>query len=460
MFYAFPTQIPQTRSTMPDSQREPEKATRSIAAYIERSSHFFVLCPSVQSRDDKGVMYDYGTWLKSGACRMELFALLLARSHIPAVVVQGGEATPFMISPSAALPRSPGMGTLLCCDIGHTRTGSDGVERSIPCIKDEIALVMLQMLQKRREYFLGLRHFAHFRMWTALVPSVMEGLPSDAIHALPHSVTEFVANYRFSGARDEENKGSGLTPLMLAGLSGNVDVVDKLISEHQVDVDSGLQINLYDLGAEKGATALFLAAALCPQNSIHTIVVSLLRGGANPNVITKHGTTPLMAAAMYQSLEGTRALLTCGGLDLEKKLRANGATALSIASFTSTTEIVEALVQAGANRKHVEDGGGSKLTDAVSNPAADVRMLEVICRQSDGDDRSHMQIDPSSLRGNINDQMKARTFKFDVIDLACRHAVRLGGANSLLVMVRLITVCGQTGDPPTNTKFSYSTLTY
>lgn len=38
-------------------------------------------------RDKKGVEYDYGSWLASGACRMELFALLLARNNsIPAIV--------------------------------------------------------------------------------------------------------------------------------------------------------------------------------------------------------------------------------------------------------------------------------------------------------------------------------------------------------------------------------------
>ena len=32
-------------------------------------------------RDKKGVEYDYGSWLASGACRMELFALLLGTNE-------------------------------------------------------------------------------------------------------------------------------------------------------------------------------------------------------------------------------------------------------------------------------------------------------------------------------------------------------------------------------------------
>lgn len=77
--------IPQ--SSQGTAQRDREKATRSIAAYIERCSHFFALCPSVQSRDNEDIKYDYGSWLESGDCRLELFALLLARHHrVPAIV--------------------------------------------------------------------------------------------------------------------------------------------------------------------------------------------------------------------------------------------------------------------------------------------------------------------------------------------------------------------------------------
>jgi hypothetical protein len=64
-----------------------EKAIRLMSAYIERCRHFFALCPSVHSRDKRDAKYDYGSWLASGDCRMELFALLLARNNcIPAVV--------------------------------------------------------------------------------------------------------------------------------------------------------------------------------------------------------------------------------------------------------------------------------------------------------------------------------------------------------------------------------------
>ena len=56
------------------------KAARSIAAYIERSSHFFALCPIVQF-DHAEVTCDYGSWLQRSGVRFELFTLLLSRRN-------------------------------------------------------------------------------------------------------------------------------------------------------------------------------------------------------------------------------------------------------------------------------------------------------------------------------------------------------------------------------------------
>ena len=314
-----------------------------------------------------------------------------------------------------------------CCERGHTQTAHDGVRRTIPCRKTQIARVVIQMLQSRREYLLGSGDLVHFRMWTALVPCFMQGLPSDQIPALPRSTDDLIAQNQFQGPRDEENEGSGLCPLIVSALSGNLDVLNELVS-FGADVNARLLVNMYTFGAERGLSALALAVAMCPQSNVYSIAAALLAAGANPNGAASTGASTLMAAVNYQSPEGVRALLNCArGLDLELKLRANGATALSVASFTSTAEIVEAMVQAGADRSHVEDGGGSKLTDACSNHAADVRMLEVLCRKSDSG---------KSLRDNINDPMRARTVKFQLIDLACRKAVQFGIGSSLLIMRR------------------------
>ena len=321
---------------------------------------------------------------------------------------------------------------MTCCDHGHTKMGDGGVAQTIPCGKHQYAPVMLRMIQSRREFLLGSSELINYRMWTAMTPHMMEGLPSIGMPGFPGSVKDFVLEYRFCGALDEENHGSGLCALMLSAMSGNATVLNELISQHNADVNARLKISMYEFGIEMGVTALTLGVGTCPQNNAHAVVAALIAAGADPNSTNKFGSTPLMAAALYKNVNGVRALLEYGGdtLDLEKGLKANRATALSLAAFTSTTEIVEALVQAGANRRHIEDGGGSKLTDAASNPAADVRMLELLCGPSDGDHSL-------SSRRNINDQMKPRTAKFRLIDLACQKGLwLLGGGTSLLMMGR------------------------
>ena len=109
-------------------------AISSIPAYVERCSHcasptlkalaptrlncvsarFAVLAvvPTLRHHDLPEVTCDYGTWLGRGWCRLELWALLLARfSSRPAIIVKGGAAAPFMIACQAAIARPPGCGS-------------------------------------------------------------------------------------------------------------------------------------------------------------------------------------------------------------------------------------------------------------------------------------------------------------------------------------------------------------
>ena len=49
-------------------------------------------------------------------------ALFLARhNNVPAIVVKGGDAPPFMILPGVAMSNTPGTGQLTCCARATTR---------------------------------------------------------------------------------------------------------------------------------------------------------------------------------------------------------------------------------------------------------------------------------------------------------------------------------------------------
>ena len=239
---------------------------------------------------------------------------------------------------------------MACCDRNHVVLDAEGVPQPIPCMKDTMASIMLTLLRSLREYHFGRDELLSYRMFTALMPLLMSGLPSEGNPAPPRSVSEFLTQNCFSKPDDETD---GLTPLICAAISGNIDVVRELVNIHRVDVKARVQVDMPKFGGEKGMDALALAAAACPRDKVREMVSFLLASGADPNLaIPGSGGTPLFAAVMYNNLEGVRALISCGRLDLEQGLKANNATALLVAANLGTYEILDALLQAGANREH------------------------------------------------------------------------------------------------------------
>jgi ankyrin repeat protein len=67
-----------------------------------------------------------------------------------------------------------------------------------------------------------------------------------------------------------------------------------------------------------------------------------------------------------------------GKLRIDVGTKLSNASPLSLAAYVSTTEIVAALVGAGANAGQINDVGANTLMDAVSNPACTLEMLELL----------------------------------------------------------------------------------
>lgn len=242
-----------------------------------------------------------------------------------------------------------------CCACKHVVTGADGLERSISCQKENMAPVLLRLLASLKKYHLERNDLLNYRMWTALTPLVMKGLPSDEIILPPQSVDQYLAELYFSGPHAEVHD-SGFTPLICAAISGNVSVVKELITREHVNVKASFRVDLPKFGIEKKMDALTCTAAMCEASRVHETISLLVEApGVDPNAtFPGSGGTPLMAAVMWHNLAGVNALIRLAGgkLDLEKGLRINNATALLIAGNVGTFEVIEALIQAGANRKH------------------------------------------------------------------------------------------------------------
>jgi hypothetical protein len=163
-----------------DTTSDLMRAVASIPAYVERSSHFFAVVPTVKHADLDNVECDFGSWLQRGwvsvspmeqlthsvisyhtfvarsQCCVEMCALLLSRSkHMPVIVVKGGEATPYMMACQACMSRPPGCGTFTCCARNHRMPNDDGSWRTIPCDKEVLAPVMWKMLSSLTQFYLG-----------------------------------------------------------------------------------------------------------------------------------------------------------------------------------------------------------------------------------------------------------------------------------------------------------------
>jgi ankyrin repeat protein len=303
-----------------------------------------------------------------------MFALLLSRSkHMPVIVVKGGEAAPYMMACQACASRPPGCGNFTCCARNHRMPNPDGSWRTIPCDKEVLAPVMWKMLSSLIQFSLGDERIPEYRLWSAFVPHIMQGLsmPDEAALYAPASVSEFLRIYRCKTPNDEEGKkGSGYSPLFLATLSGNVSVARELIDTHGANVHVTTRQFHTTLGFDKGSTALFAAVAFCPSKHVDDMVALHLQAGADPNRCTKSGGTPLHAGAGFHNLAGVNALIKHAKdtLRIDAGFKLNNATPLGFAAYFSTTEMVDALIDAGGDVGHVTSSGGTLLIDAVLTP--------------------------------------------------------------------------------------------
>ena len=326
------------------------------------------------------------------------------------------------------MARPPGSGDFTCCMRDHKMKNPDGTERGIPCDKVKIDQLSWAMLQSKLSYMLGDDQIAQYRLWLALVPRFMQGLPDngaalkagrscdsssrlDAAEA-EDAVKDFLSTYHFRTAKEEEGRGeSGLSPLMHAGMVGNVEVAEELINQG-ADVHCKLRKFNAMTGADAGMTGLHFAVCLCPARHVEMIAM-LLRAGADANAPSKADGTPLIAGVMYHNMPGVRALLQCAKdmIDLEKGIGINNATALGIAAYMGSPNLCEIIIEAGADLAHTHDHGGTKLHDAPCNAATTRQMLDLLWNNGELD---------------VNAVQRSRTVFWKLIDVYFIMVVNFG----------------------------------
>ena len=154
-----------------------ETALRSFSAYIERSTHFFALCPPTKYENDSHRTCDFRSWCTRGLLRVELSAILMAVIPKPAVLITGGDSpTPAIdVSRFAALWLLSGEGLFACCACEHVRITDDGVSMPIPCEKMMAGQTMLGLLERRIEHHRCRGESDEMRLWKAFTPRFFAG---------------------------------------------------------------------------------------------------------------------------------------------------------------------------------------------------------------------------------------------------------------------------------------------
>ena len=142
----------------------------------------------------------------------------------------------------------------------------------------------------------------------------------------------------------------GGTALMFAALGTSLETLDVLLSAGaEVNAVGGFDWTALMIATVKGDTAS---------------VKRLLDHGAEVNRADIYGWTPLMRAAFEKRTGVVGALLRSPSLDLDARNEV-GATALHLAAFSGSADIVDALVSHGSS-PHAEDDEGRTPAEAAA----------------------------------------------------------------------------------------------
>ena len=141
----------------------------------------------------------------------------------------------------------------------------------------------------------------------------------------------------------------GLTPIMTAAMAGHVDVVAYLLT-HGARIDD----------KAFGWTSLYCAALYGHVG----VIRHLLKAGADPRISDNPGWTPLILAASRGDLLALRCFLGHDGACLVDDVSAAGRTALRVAAGSGFAEVVQALLEAGADPRLADHAGETPLAAA------------------------------------------------------------------------------------------------
>lgn len=162
------------------------------------------------------------------------------------------------------------------------------------------------------------------------------------------------------GADPNATNANGGTPLMYAAIAGNVDIVKALVK-------AGGDI---DARGSNGWSAIMVAAAKGHAN----LVEYLISIDVEADAVDVYNWTPLIRASYENRLDVIEVLIDSEQVAIDHR-DDQGATALHHAAGNGFDEIVERLIQAGADPSLTDNSELTPLDRAVAAQHADVQKL-------------------------------------------------------------------------------------
>ncbi|MDH5230550.1 MAG: ankyrin repeat domain-containing protein [Gammaproteobacteria bacterium] len=153
-------------------------------------------------------------------------------------------------------------------------------------------------------------------------------------------------------ANTNHTNKNGDTALHIAVMQGHEEVIKMLANNKKVNINAREQMQ---------RSPLILATIRGDTSTVEL----LIRLGANPNLMDKHGFTALHIAAREGRTATARALLN-GGAQPDTKQKTTGDTALILAAKFNRSSTLRALTKAGANPNKLNDVGNAAIHIAAT----------------------------------------------------------------------------------------------
>lgn len=171
-----------------------------------------------------------------------------------------------------------------------------------------------------------------------------------------------------AGALCDQKDSQGLTPLLMAASRGYGDIIDLLLNH---GADGALRHPAF------GGVADIVFATECRKGQAPSITQGLIKRGLpfNPNAASAFGLTPLRMAVALGNVAAAAWLLEQGA-DINLTLPKDGRTPLTDAVFRNRSEVVQLLLDKGADVAIADNDGNTALLYAIkSGNAALVKSL-------------------------------------------------------------------------------------